>query len=103
MTHFFSSLSSQAVRIEQESLPTGIETLSAWQYSLAAFTAAKSLASSPSAPQAAIQFADNFTRAGSMSAAVMLVIASATAMRLAAAESRTATGVRSPTAITSPL
>ena len=38
-----------------------------------------------------------------MSAAVMFVTASATAIRLAAAESSTATGVRSPIAIASPL
>ena len=102
VTVFFSPASVQLVRMESESLPTGIEMPKPMQNSLAAFTASKRRASSPGAPQAAIQLAESFTRASSISAAAMFVTASPIAMRLAAAELITAKGVRSPTAMASP-
>lgn len=102
VTVFFSPFSSQAVRIERESLPTGTEMPSATQKSLAPLTASKSLASSPAAPQAAIQLRESFTSGSFTSAAAMLVSASPTAMRLAAAASITAIGVRSPIDMASP-
>ena len=54
--------SRQAVRIDIESLPTGIEMPSAMQNSRTARTVSYSTASSPRWPAGAIQFADSFTR-----------------------------------------
>ena len=102
MTVFFSPASVQLVRMESESFPTGIEMPRPMQKRLAAWTASKSRASSPGAPQAAIQLAESFTRGSSISAAARFVSASPIAMREAAAELMTASGVRSPTAIASP-
>ena len=94
----------QLVFIDSESLPTGIVMPSAGQNSSpTAFTVAYRSASSPGSPHAAIQFADNRTsEIAAMSAAAMLVIASATAMRPDAGASSSASGVRSPIAIDSP-
>jgi hypothetical protein len=93
------------VRIDSESLPTGIEMPSAGHSSMpTAFTVSNSAASWPGWPQAAIQLADSLMSSMlAMGAAAMLVIASPTAMRPEAAASITATGVRSPIAIASPL
>ena len=94
----------QVVFIDSESLPTGIVMRSAVQSSLTARTVAYSSASSPGSPQAAIQFADKrMSSRRRMSAAIMLVIASATASRPEAGASSTATGARSPIAMASPL
>ncbi len=98
------SFPSQAVRIDRESLPTGIETPSAGQNSSAtARTVSKSAASSPGWPAAAIQFAESFTlESEETAAAARLVRASATAMRPEAGASMSASGVRSPMANASP-
>jgi hypothetical protein len=98
------SPSVQAVRIDIESLPTGMLTPRAGQRSSAtARTVSKSAASSPGDPAAAIQLAESFTRASAVTgAAARLVSASATAMRPDAGASRAASGVRSPIANASP-
>jgi len=90
--------------MDKESLPTGIEIPKAGHNSIpTALTDSYSFASSPGAPQAAIQFADNFTSSKRrISAANKLVSASPTAIRAAAGASITAIGVLSPIVITSP-
>ena len=68
-----------------------------------AFTESYNLASSPGAPQAAIQFADSLTSSRRViSAANKLLMASPTAIRAAAGASITAIGVRSPIDMASP-
>ncbi len=96
--------SCHVVRIDIESLPTGIPTPSRGQRSRAtAFTVSKRAASSPGDPAAAIQLAESLTRdSDSTGAAARLVRASATAMRPEAGPSRTARGERSPIAKASP-
>ena len=93
------------VFIDSESLPTGMAMPSAGHSSSpTACTVAYSAASSPGSPQAAIQLADSLTfDSEPMSAARMLVSASATASRPEAGASSTATGVRSPMAMASPV
>src|SRR5690349_25116815 len=77
---------SHTVRIDIESLPTGIATPSARAHSLAARTAAYRRASSPGWPAAAIQLHDSLMRdSGPIGAAARFAIASAIAMRDAAA------------------
>ena len=100
----FVSPARHALRIDKESLPTGMAMPSAGQSSSpTALTAAKSATSSPGSPQAAIQLAERRTSPSARtSAARMFVTASATASRAAARESSSATGVRSPMAIASP-
>src|SRR5690349_14724994 len=90
--------SRHVVRIDNESLPTGIDNPSGMQKSSAtARTVSYSAASSPGSPAAAIQFADSFTSESSRTpAAAMFVIASPTATRPAAGASINASGVRSP-------
>jgi hypothetical protein len=92
--------SRQVVRIDKESLPTGIAMPKAGQSCMpTACTAAYSAASSPGSPQAAIQLADSrISLKRAMSAASTLVMASATAMRAEQAASSKAKGVRSPMA-----
>ena len=98
-----SPLSFHCVRIDSESLPTGIDTPSAGHSSRpTALTVSYSAASSPGSPQAAIQLADSLTRESSMGAASRLVMASATAMRPEAGASSAASGVRSPMLMASP-
>ena len=96
--------SCHSVAIDKESFPTGIEIPKAGHNSMpTAFTESYSLASSPGAPQAAIQFAESLTSSRRrMSAANRLVRASPTAIRAAAGASMTATGVLSPILIASP-
>ena len=96
--------SSQLVRIDIESLPTGMPTPRRGQSSRAtAFTVSKRAASSPGAPAAAIQFAESLTRESEATgAAARLVRASPTAMRPDAGASIAATGGRSPIARASP-
>ena len=95
---------SQVVRIDIESLPTGMPTPSRGHRSRAtAFTVSKSAASSPGEPAAAIQFAESFTcESDATGAAARLVRASPTAIRPEAGPSITAIGVRSPMAKASP-
>ncbi len=105
MTHFSApSASRQSVRIDSESLPTGMAMPSCGHSSFAtARTVAYSAASSPRSPHAAIQLADRrICDSAAMSAASTLVIASATARRPEAGASSSATGLRSPMAIASP-
>ena len=104
ITFLVLSPSRHSVAIDKESLPTGIDIPNAGHNSMpTAFTESKSLASSPGLPQAAIQFADNFTVSSPLiSAANRLVMASPTAMRAAAGASITAIGVRSPIDMASP-
>ena len=92
------------MRIDIESLPTGIEMPSAGQSSIAtALTVSKSAASSPGWPAAPIQLAESLTSPSfAIGAAAMLVIASPTAMRPEAGPSISASGVRSPIANASP-
>ena len=96
--------SCHAVRIDIESLPTGMLTPSAGHRSVATlFTVSKSPASSPGEPAAAIQLADSFTSERSLTgAAARLVSASPTAIRPEATGSITAIGARSPMANASP-
>ena len=103
-TAFGCPSSCQVVRIDIESLPTGMPTPSRGHSSRAtAFTVSKSAASSPGEPAAAIQLAESLTReSDSTGAAARLVRASATAMRPEAGASMTASGVRSPIAKASP-
>ena len=102
-TFLASPLCCHWVRIDSESLPTGIDTFSAGHSSKpTALTVAYSAASSPGSPHAAIQLADSLTRGSSIGAASRLVIASATAMRPEAGALMAASGVRSPIAIASP-
>ena len=91
------------VRIDNESLPTGMDMPKAGHSSMpTALTVAYSAASSPCSPQAAIQLADSLTRGSSMGAASRFVMASATAMRPDAGASSAASGVRSPMDMASP-
>ncbi len=94
----------QVVRIDIESLPTGMLTPSAGHSSSAtARTVSKSAASSPGAPAAAIQLADSLTRDSAVTgAAARFVRASATAIRPEAGASIDAIGVRSPIENASP-
>ncbi len=62
MTGDTTALSSHCVRIDIESLPTGIAMPSAIATSLAARTPAYSFASSPGCPAAAIQLHDSLIR-----------------------------------------
>ena len=95
--------SCHCVRIDSESLPTGMEIPSCGHSSMpTACTVRYSAASSPGSPQAAIQLAESLTRESSMGAASRLVMASATAMRPDAGASSTASGVRSPMLMASP-
>ncbi len=96
--------SSHLVRIDSESLPTGMLMPSAGHSSMpTARTVSYSFASSPSTPQAAIQLADSLTLPRSLTgAAARLVSASPIAMRPDAGASITASGVRSPIVIASP-
>ena len=96
-------LSFHCVRMESESLPTGMDTPSAGQSSKpTALTVAYKAASSPASPHAAIQLADSFTRDNSIGAASRLVMASATAIRPDAGALMVASGVRSPMLMASP-
>ncbi len=87
-----------------ESLPTGILKPSSGQSSRpTALTVSNRLASSPSKPAGAIQFADSLIQAKlSMLAAATLVIASPIAIRPEAGPLITASGARSPIANASP-
>ncbi len=91
--------------MDSESLPTGMVIPSEVHSSApTARTVAYRSASSPGSPQAAIQFADNRTSVSwRTSAAAMLVMASPTAKRPDAGAFSTATGVRSPMAMASPV
>ncbi len=103
MTCWTTPSSSHVVRMDSESLPTGIAMRNSRQTAATALTVSNSAASSPSTPLAAIQLADSRTRSSDgTAAAAILVIASPSASRPAAAGSVTATGVRSPIAIASP-
>ena len=104
VTALSTPLSFHVVRIDIESLPTGIDRPIATQVSIAtARTVSYSAASSPGCPAGAIQFAESFTSPRArMPAAARLVIASPTAMRPEAGASISASGVRSPMAIASP-
>ena len=103
-TFLDSAPSCHEVDIDNESFPTGMEIPSAGHSSIPiAFTESYNFASSPGAPQAAIQFADSFTASKlKMSAAKRLVMASPTAIRAAAGASITANGVLSPIDMASP-
>ena len=91
------------VRMDNESLPTGMEIPKAGHSSSpTALTVAYNAASSPGSPQAAIQLADSLTLESSMGAASKLVMASATAMRPEAGAFTVASGVRSPMLMASP-
>ena len=95
--------SRQTVRIDRESLPTGIDTPICRHSPAAASTASNRSASSCAVPQAAIQLAESLMSSiDPMGAAARLVTASAIAMREAARGSITASGVRSPIASASP-
>ena len=103
VTFLAPSASCHWVRMDSESLPTGMDTPSAGHSSRpTALTVAYSAASSPGSPHAAIQLAESLTRGNSMGAASKLVMASATAMRPEAGASTAAMGVRSPMAMASP-
>ena len=104
-TTFLASVPSRhSVAIDNESFPTGIEIPKAGHNSIPrALTESYNFASSPGAPQAAIQLADNLTSSRRrISAANKLVNASPTAIRAAAGASITANGALSPIDITSP-
>ena len=103
-TSLFFLPSFQAVRIDIESLPTGILMPSCGHNSIAtASTVSNSTASSPGYPAAAIQLADSLTSPiFAIHAAAILVSASPTAMRPEAGPLMTASGVRSPIAKASP-
>ncbi len=103
-TSLSTPLSCHLVRIDSESLPTGMLMPSAGHNSMpTACTVSYSLASSPSTPQAAIQLADSLTLPRSLTgAAARLVSASPMAMRPEAGALITASGVRSPMVMASP-
>ncbi len=92
------------VRIDIESLPTGMDRPIATHVSIAtARTVSYSAASSPGCPAGAIQLAESLTSSSErMPAAAIFVIASPIAMRPDAGASISASGVRSPIAIASP-
>ena len=104
VTAFESPSSFHVVRIDSESLPTGMLMPSAGHSSMpTALTVSNRAASWPGWPQAAIQLADSLmSEMSPIAAAAMLVTASPTAMRPEAAALMTASGVRSPIAIASP-
>ena len=103
-TSLFLLPSFHAVRMDIESLPTGMLMPICGHNCIAtASTVSNSAASSPRYPAAAIQLADNFTSPMlAIRAAARLVSASPTAMRPEAGPSITAIGVRSPIAKASP-
>ena len=105
VTAFAAFPAAHCVCMDIESLPTGMTRPSAGHSSMAtARTVSKSAWSSPGWPAAAIQLADSFTSSSAaMRALAMFVIASATAMRPEAGASTSASGVRSPIAMASPL
>jgi len=92
------------VRIDSESLPTGMLMPSAGHSSSAtALTVSNKAASSAPCPAAAIQFAESFTLPTSpTAAAARFVSASPTAMRPEACGLMRASGERSPIANASP-
>src|SRR5579859_359839 len=96
-TSFATPRSSHLVRMDSESLPTGMLMPSAGHNSMPmALTVSYSAASSPAAPHAAIQLADSLSLSSDViGAAAMLVTASPTAMRPDAGALITASGVRS--------
>ena len=106
VTDFFSWVfsSSHCVRMDKESLPTGIEIPKAGHNSMpTALTESNNLASSPGLPHAAIQLADSLMSSMLLiSADKILVMDSATAMRAAAGAFITAKGVLSPIDMASP-
>ena len=103
-TSFCTSPSFQRVRMESESLPTGMPKPNCGHRSMPiAFTVSNKAASWPGVPQAAIQLALSFTSSSfSTGAANKLVILSAMAMRPEAGAFNTASGVRSPMAMAWP-
>ena len=103
-TCFSSPLSCHTVRMDMESLPTGILIPNSGHNSIpTALTVSNKLASSPSKPAGAIQFADNLISLSRLIlAAAMFVIASPIAIRPEAGPLVTATGARSPIANASP-
>ena len=99
------SLSScQAVRIDMESLPTGMAMPSSGHSSMpTACTASYSAWFSPTWSAALIQLAESLiSESRAIGAAARLVMVSATARRALAAGSISATGGRSPMAMASP-
>ena len=104
VTLLASPLSSHWVRIDIESLPTGMVIPSSGQKSSpTALTVSYNTASSPRYPAAHIQFADNLISCKDKTgAANKLVMASATAKRADAGPFSVATGVLSPILIASP-
>ncbi len=105
VTLFSAPSSSQRVFIDIESLPTGMVRPSCGQSSMpTALTVSYSRASSPGWPAAAIQLADNLmSDSFSMRAAARLVSVSPMAIRPDAGASSSASGVRSPMAMASPV
>ena len=105
VTRFSWPSSCHKVLIDIESLPTGMAMPRAGANSHpTARTASKRRASSPGCPAAAIQLADSLTSPiFAMGALAMLVSASPTAMRAEAAAFSSASGVRSPMAMASPV
>src|SRR5690606_22564544 len=98
-----SSFSVHAVRMDSESLPTGMARSSCWHHWLTASTVSYRAASCPSTPQAAIQLADSLIFLSDWtSEATKLVSASTTAIRPEAGASSTASGLFSPMAMASP-
>ncbi len=93
------------VRMDRESLPTGMAMPSFGHSSMpTAFTVSNRAWSSPGWPAAAIQLADRrIWPSEPMWAPARLVRVSATAMRPEAAALTSATGVRSPIAMASPV
>jgi len=95
--------SCQTVRIDSESLPTGIDSPSSRHSAAQASTASNRSASSAGSPLAAIQLADSLILSiDSIGAPARLVTVSTIAIREAARGSITASGVRSPIASASP-
>ncbi|MNF65993.1 hypothetical protein D3C84_477760 [compost metagenome] len=105
VTLLSSPLSCQRVFMDIESLPTGMVMPSAGHSSMpTALTVSYRRASSPGWPAAAIQLADSLiSEIFSMLAAARLVMVSPIAMRPDAGASSRASGVRSPTAMASPV
>ena len=105
VTDLSSPSSFQVVRIDNESLPTGIAIPKAGHISIPmAFTPSNKAWSSPFCPAAAIQFADNLmSLIWSIFADIIFEIDSATDKRADAAGFNKATGGRSPIAIASPV
>ncbi|MNZ68148.1 hypothetical protein D3C78_864090 [compost metagenome] len=105
VTLLSSPLSCQRVFMDIESLPTGMVMPSAGHSSMpTALTVSYRRASSPGWPAAAIQLADSLiSESLSMLAAARLVMVSPIAMRPDAGASSRASGVRSPTAMASPV